>query len=66
MVPAGEFAQHNSDVVAEAREAMAVAQQHHNDAADLNRCQMTDSVGDLVVLREDTLTFKPWFTKAHA
>jgi hypothetical protein len=59
IVPAaGDFAQHVSDIVAQARSAMAAAQQRQKKAADQHRRHVTYSVGDLVMLRADTHAFK--------
>jgi hypothetical protein len=45
IVPAaGDFAQHVSDIVAQARDAMAAAQQRQKKAADKNRRHVTFSV----------------------
>jgi hypothetical protein len=59
IVPAaGDFAQHVSDIVAQACRAMAAAQQRQKKAAGQQRRHVTYSVNDLVMLRADTLAFK--------
>jgi hypothetical protein len=59
VVPAADdFAHHISDIVSQARQAMAAAQQRQKAVADKRRRHVFEALGDMLMLRADTLSFK--------